>query len=654
MPVYFGHPVNRDGKQKIEVSQNLREQGINLLRAAPSQVYMFTVPFTDSVLWNAFIASLSALMLSASVKANVPTNLEGFKINNRHSDPLPIRYPDLCIQILNPGPETHQWLLENGFEEQEVRKGQYYVLMNPTTAVLESLLGEDCPVRYSETNYVPLRYANMHALFAFSEIVNIFSYLLQVLSAPLWAGIVDRKTLINSSFSDRLKAYEPDDVIMSSEVPPAAEKEKEDELKEHAIRKLFGTPEAMLFFPNKSMEVNAEPLSKSLGWTSVDVATRHNNAAGVLTRFVRDLSNDDPSGVIQIFDKYIKRSLGASANEIMETMERFRSAWGLLKSTSAGHTLSHIAKSIEIAISGHCSITALFDHDFYEGCLIQGLGFITSTNDSMFSPLVKIDLAIELKALETHARVWAEIRTLLLESLDTSKVPTTITSMDKLRDLCLLADSDSADRDKIRSLAAKLRFPIRKWSINLATINDLLTTLSKGLDSLTERFPIGVEGLFSTDPLEVVMSCFYANSCPSFRHPSGVPVNLRSVNPPTPPESLKRKGGRGPQQVNNGGWIFTIRRVSFEEAVFDFRMLARDWEARSMSSAAARNLGYFVIAGGNFEKVFMSMRECLRNVSKSGVERSNEADPSQSSASKRILSGEIPMEVAKRQKRFLI
>jgi len=656
MSIYFGHPVTQSKQKKIEVSPALKERGIELLRAVPSQVHTFVLPLIESTIWATFISSLSAISLSLSENVPVSLNRAGFWIENRHIRALPIKLPDICIQVLNPGSSIHQWLIDHNFEEQEIRGAQYYLLINPSTTILSELLSEDCPVKVKEDNYTPYRYANLSSLFVFTEMVNVLSYVLQALSAPLWAGEVDRRDLLPSSKTSGKQAADKMDI----EAPSASTtttKETNDGLKAHDITKIYPNPKALVAFPSKELMVDASVLQGCIGWETISEISKvyEKIGFGAVTRYVAELSEDDPYGVPHFFTKFLKRSLGDSATEILENVDRYRSAWGILKTTSSGHILSHIVKSMEIAIEANCGITALFDHEYYEGSLISGLGFIVSNRTETFTPLASKELAEQIDLMASHQKAWKAIKDKLVEgNIDEDGIPIDIEDMSVLRNLCLASDLNEEDRQKIRENAKKLRFPIRKWSINMGNLRSMLNILIGGLNILDKSYPIGPEGLFSNDPLEIVMSCFNKGCCPSFRHPSGVPVNLRLSKAPSPPTDQKRKGGKGPQQVNNGGWIFSVRRVDYSEAVSDFRVMIKEGEARSMSSSAARNLGYFVISGGNFEKTFALLRECLAVINKTGLDKNPEEIAEGSGRPKRTLSGDVPGGVSKRARKLML
>ncbi|KAF2791725.1 hypothetical protein K505DRAFT_363570 [Melanomma pulvis-pyrius CBS 109.77] len=143
------------------------------------------------------------------------------------------------------------------------------------------------------------------------------------------------------------------------------------------------------------------------------------------------------------------------------------------------------------------------------------------------------------------------------------------------------------------------------WAIGLNRVRD-------GTDKFSDDDLLSTDYLLSTDNLEVAMSCFPENICPSFRHPSGVSVKLTSDKPPSPPKEEKRSKATGANtgQINNGTWILTVRRIEPKEAVIDLNSMMKEKEARSTSSSVARQMGNFVLSGGNSETIFQKLEAC--------------------------------------------
>lgn len=616
MPVYFGHDITRRGEKKVDVSDSLKKVGIELLRAAPSQVVVTVLPFVTSPVWSMFIASLSALLLSLSVGTPISLNLAGYRIDHRHPSRFPYTLPRISIEVTNKGPKQLEWLMENGFEEQEIRGKAYFICEEPSHDSLRSLLDGSSSVDYNDRNYVPLRTANISSLLVVSEMVNTLSYLLQVLQMRLFDELPQRSDIMGpeDEVGELIESMQVD----SADKPvPTSRKQVSSGLSE--LGKLFSHFSDFLKGPSKSDMVTATTLSPLRTFVSLDVALTHTeHVSGTFLRYVPDLSEDDPTGVIQFFSRYLRRSLGLTTTEICERLDDYRASWGILKSTEVGHILSHLVKCMEIAIEAHCGLTAIFDSEVYEGCVLKGSGYSLNFRNSNFLPLSPVELNDELDTVETNRRLLKKLYDLVDSAVESFK-GTDLTNPTKLRSLLLVCSFTDSEKTTVLDLVGRIRFTQKKWPVTLTNIMRFLDILSKSLDDIDFETPLGPEAMFSTDPIEVAMSCFKDGSFPSFRHPSGVPIDLSLRKAPGPQLSNQSKKGKGPQSVNNGGWIFSVRRVDFVEAVSDFRLLLKEKEARSLGSAASKGLGYFVLAGGNFERVFLKLRDVIGTIDPSSV-----------------------------------
>jgi len=623
MPVYFGHAVTQRGDKKVDVSDSLKQLGINLLRAAPSQVVCDTLPYVTSPIWSMWIASLSALMLSASKRAPTSLNLTGYRIDSKHPHPLPWHLPRISIEVKNKGSKQLEWLLDSGFEEQEIRGKSYFICEEPTSASLQPLLNGTSGVDFNDRNYVPLRTSNMSALLILSEMYNTLSFLSIFMRNCLYSSVLPSR----ASLTDSLGAE------ITSTLRSGMEVDTEGGQSTSTTTIVSGIAAILEYFPTLTTfrtgpsehEVVTAASSISLPpYLSPNDLSHSQGNSGLFLRYVADLSDEDPTGVVTFFSKYLSRSLGNTSEEIFDRLDDYRAAWGILKSTEAGHVLSHIVKSFEIAFEGCCGVVPVFSDGFYEGCALIGTGFTLNFRTELFLPLSPGEFANEMMAMETNKRLLDKILSILRKAdVDIDSVKD-ISKPAALRRNILLGDIDSEGKKILMTLIRKVRFPYSKWSVTVGSISRFCSLLKGSMDDLPDETPVGPEGMFSIDPVEVLMSCFKAGTCPSFRHPSGVPIDLSARKPPSAPIESQSKKGKGPGQVNNGGWVFSIRRVDIVEAVSDFRTMVKEKEARSLGSAASRGLGYFVLSGGNFERVFLLLKDVIGSLDPTSVADTHE------------------------------
>lgn len=619
--IYFGYPASQSNAKKVNVAPSLKEKGIELLRASPSSVQVICKPIVKSALWNIYIHHLSAILLSLSLGAPVSLLQEGFYVDSTCPNLLFINYPPLAIVVENLNQENRQWLIEEGFEEQEIRSTTTHIINNPSSDLLSRLASETCKIKFNKTCFAPYRVTNFKAISNFSMIRNLFSYLAMVLQVPIFDRELDlaKFRIISISDSGDTEAMNLDDTT----APEELDKDASPKGFEHRnmLKKLFSVSNA-LSTPQTKDTCSAAQFMKSSNMFAPNEFDQDNLLPGTLLRFVQELADDDSDGVPSFIQEYLFSSLGDSFTEQIDMFHELKSSWGVLKTTDVGHVLSHMVKCFRIAIDGQCGIKLIFDNGYYEGAIIQGSGYTIFTQNHLFSPCLPPDLNEDIVALETHGYAILEIKKILLKGkIPEKEIPDDFGDMNELRILLLQGRFNDDDRKNIQNLSRKLRFPHHRWAVNLGTIMKMLTAISKGTESITEDFPVGPEGIFSTDPVEITLSCFTTNGCPSFRHSSGVAIDLTTDKAPSPPKiDNNRKDKKPSAQINNGGWIFSVKRVEFSEAVADFHDLLKTKEARSIGSAASKGLGHYVLSGGNFEKVFHALKDCTKvNLEKLGV-----------------------------------
>lgn len=228
-----------------------------------------------------------------------------------------------------------------------------------------------------------------------------------------------------------------------------------------------------------SDKVNGDVFRSFDTYASSSDFTNKNLIDGMLLRYVPDLSNDDPTGVPQFFTKYLLKSPGATFEEQINEVMDIKSFWGVLRTTSSGHILSHIVKCFEIAIDAQCGIKLIFDNGFYKGAILQGNGFSLSTQDKLCLPCAPFELYEDIGALETHSRMQEIILTTIRASeVDEDEIPEDLVSMNDLRLLLLRGRFSEENRQAIKDAAAKLRFPFRKWKVNLGSLSKMLTLIA--------------------------------------------------------------------------------------------------------------------------------------------------------------------------------
>lgn len=158
----------------------------------------------------------------------------------------------------------------------------------------------------------------------------------------------------------------------------------------------------------------------------------------MLLRYIPDLSNDNPTSVLQFFTKYLLKSPSATFKEQINKVIDMKSFQGVLRTTSLGHILSYIVKCFKIAIDAQCGIKLIFDNRFYKGTILQGNGFSLSIQDKLCLPYAPFELYKDIGALETYSRMQEIILTIIRTSkVDEDEIPEDLVSINDLRLLLL-------------------------------------------------------------------------------------------------------------------------------------------------------------------------------------------------------------------------
>jgi hypothetical protein len=647
MSIYLGYPPHNARKNaKVGISLHLKKKGIELLRANPSNVPIVTIPAIDTPGWTSFIGNLPAFIQSTATLAPVHLGMVGYPITKVHAQPIPVQFPALCIGVGNTSPEIHNNLLTLGFEDQSIRGTTTYLIADTTKEVLRAI-SSDSGMKINEKIYAPFGYANLAAVRTFNECVQLLSYTLSLLKKTDIAGRATEAMFILDATLDNAEDEDAQGDVPMSKGATTSPLEKLAAASE--LKDMFSPAE--LSFPNEPIEADAADI-RSLAYRPFNNITDTAKIyPGVVVKYEPELAEFDKTGVVDFIKKYLLRSLGASMNDIVEKLDEMRSAWGVLAMTESGHILSHLVVCMEMGIRAHAKVDPIFLDGYYEGCVIFGHNFMTSVNQTVYHPLEPAKLGPLLTSLDSHSRAVQEIIGLLRKGgVAEDSLANGLKEMETLRILLRRANLNENDKDKIRETAAKLRYPIRKWNVNLGSLREMMSIIKGGLDEIPVNTPIGPRALFSNDIVEIVMSCFRDGSAPSFRHPSGTPINLRAEKAPTPPVGNARQGNRrndkGP--VNNGGWVFTVRRVEFDEAVADFRIMMKEGEARSLGTAAARGVGYLVLQGANFTTMFGLLKDCLAQFSSSDKVHLPSTEVEEGISNKRVASSPAGPESKKR------
>jgi len=521
MPLYYGHQNNKG----LSVSPLLQIKKINLLRASPHDVRVVAWPLVKQPGYQSYVSYLPAFIKAQIEQKNIPLLQSGYVTNYPADKVIPVAHPSLVVDYSGPVPSKNiETFNDIGFERIKI-KGTDNILHFPIVN-----LSEVRKIRETNPRTVTPAPNNAVNLSAFDSWVTTLRLISGLLSTHIYPAFRDQEhyqddidalvydiTLKRKAKGDGKRTSKRQKGDGDAEMEDVEEDETDEDddgvpLEERAV----DTVELSRAKPQKSIE---------RGWgTPGDIP----NASGIFFPFVSELSSYDTQTVPELIEHFLFQSLGVTAERQVERMDRLRSDWGLIGKTDAGVVLSHIGKTISLALRSQARCYPVFgEGNVYEGSVLSGARFFVGMHGQVYRPLSYEKLQSEIGDFSTHTKSLEEIMTLAELSIDEKA---SVTTMRKLRSVLLKKRIGEDDRDKIRKLAVHLHFKEKFLAVNATTITKIISEL---LDSAyeDEDLPMHHSVLFSTDKVLHLLSAF-GYQAPSFVIDNCPKVPL-SGKPPT-------------------------------------------------------------------------------------------------------------------------
>lgn len=535
MPVHFGFPVTSNQQRP---SHALRARGLNLLRAAPSQVRISLVPDVILFAYTVFVSVLGAFLSSLSRK-EVVSNGQCRRIGKLpHS--IPLRLPPLGIRIMDGNAATLNAFHALGFESQEMQGKETLLKDRPTQADYLRAMTDPTIDRKCK---VPWNFVNLEAMMVFVTLQKIATLFLGLDILPAFDG--SSRTVAGFLKSEKdlsTPTTGADSAVQSSTVASSSTHKYSWNWKRAVFKfsSLDSSPKALQFGKDTvgHFPVNYTTLS--------DFATKLGTSKdnGIFFPFVLDLSSEDNIGPIDFIRVYAFSCLGDSWGQCFEELNTIRRGWGILKKTVPGQQLAHLYRCMELTLNAQGALAALVSSKGrYDGCVILGSGFSVISDNLVTRPLANEDLVKELTNYGSHEASLQKIVKILTSRKTTGQqINESPTTMAQLREQVLSVTLNETDREEIRQHATHLDFEEETWGVNPGSLLKFLKIVHDA--SMPDFTPITYLALFETHVGRAALSAFGYAACPSFLIPSGRSLDLTKTMPAanvTIPGSRKRK-----------------------------------------------------------------------------------------------------------------
>lgn len=515
-------------------------------------------------------------------------------------------------------PDSHTQILEaREFTSMKYQDRVVWLKEEMDKTIFAELSGV---IGWDDTGAVPQRYLNPQSFTAYLSLLAITTRICQFLQRLSSVSIRPQKPTPESLVVEGYKlstAYEDD-----PDIPTGPSDTSKDPIftkpSPGSMDKVYQVLSAMICSANVTKQtpatsmaaINSSNTSPRGFFESGDIGSIV--ARGKILKFETKLALPDSNIIADTIGRRFLTLLGVTRNEQFENLRELKSGIGALRLTEVGDELSHLYKSIDIALECQSGCVPFFSSHFYEGCVLMGgygahlsIGDFTSTFEDIGN------LQDDFVSASSHGQALSLISAKFPEDLRDDVMA--CSSMKVLRDACLPRRFTSDDRDYIIQKASGLRFSQRTWALSPAMLRKSLSLISDLSENLDESCPISRICLFSTDPVLVGLSVFGEKSSPSWNIPNGSLNTVKTPAPPSiPPQDIRGSGSRG--VVNDAGWVMEVRRTDLMSAVEDFREMAKLQAYRSLPSVQARKQGYLIFSRDRMAEFWTQLRSAYRQV----------------------------------------
>lgn len=515
MSIYFAHRVDTSKNQSV--SPAVKDRGLSHCRAKPSDVQISVLPLVTQPGYACYLMNLPAFIEATLTGKTVAICNRGYPIGQVPYD-LPFALPGVIYDFnVTPTDRKKEQLLEHSVMIDGKSKSPSFVMQDPTLDKLRELVIEHPTVNQTTAHVYGV--VNLKAARMAMVICRILSAFLLTHVYPAFRHETDiaptRKVGIEIATKKRKVSTTSYVACMSNPVEHIEEPvaKGKEEVEEGEMQD--GTYDIQLSYAKPSKVIKDK-------WGLMDNIP---NSSGIYAPYVKELAVSDPNTVPNLLNTYFLRSLASDAHGMFDTMERIKSAWGLISTTDFGNEVTHFCKCIEIALTAQATVYPVFYDEVYEGTVICGTGYSINFNGEVLKPLAYAELQEVVSKSSSHTVAIKNIERVTKYDL------TGVTTIRELSDAIKGAKLDDLARQEVVKDARKLSFRGRYWSTSAFHIKQMMALLSSDKEIPVDT-PMHPDFIFTSDRIESVLSAF-GHQAPSLMIPNGKKCDLNSKEPPT-------------------------------------------------------------------------------------------------------------------------
>jgi len=556
MKIFFGHNCTDESR----VSLALKDKGISLLRASPSEIPLVGLFRISQPGYEFYSANLPAFMRATELGKAVAISGSSFPVATKMDDLLPISFPPIFMQMSKK--KTPDDIVNSSWTEFLSRKDktQYMVKFD------KGMLAQQQRKEVDSSQYAPNQSARFCDVPAMVTIARVFSSFLRTHKYPAFAD------------DDHFEEVRREDQIGSFKHNLADE--ELDQPEKRRIRVEISNGDVVHGFsekddktssplrPNKIVFSKAKPVtSLQAAWGSTHLLPQTH---GIHFPYVRELAKPDKDVVPRVIERFFLRALSTDNEKCLKTFGEITQSWkSSLCTTTWGHEMSHLARIIELAIPSQSRVYPIVDANCYFGSFLSGAGFSVAQGKNLYRPDTYKNCLTEISAYSENGSLISEICALAMGSSVDENTLANVAGASKrsVRALSNVLENeisfDAEEKEKMVNLVSKLRFPQIPWVINANNMIKAMRGIMSGEhpDSSEPMYP---SDMFATDIFTSYLSCFG--------------VNKPSPNLPGAPQM--KLVGLLPDKFNK---VLGVRLVDTETAV-------REWKKSLLSGVITNGL----------------------------------------------------------------
>jgi hypothetical protein len=528
------------------VSEELKDQGINLLRLQPSQVNWHGTPVVHQPNFTLYRGSLPLFIESAICGKPILPSWDPYQELAYTGDVLPIPTPSLTVSWPFPiADEVRAGLRQVGFKDTVLRGKPGMIHNNPSKSVV--IAAKD--TKASEVSPAPENCMNIKS---FRFLVVITRILAAFLHLHQYPAFIDEDHV-----EEFTKHTEFDLVGISFLFPYDCSRTYQNAPKKKGKGKATGTEDVEMDEGdtedkgrNFKLHVNLQTDFEDFNIVYSDTA--YPSGCGLFIAYNALLAKFDNKTVPSVIRQFFYGCLGSSEQEAHELFAEIQEAWGVLYKSDWGNIYSHLFFCVRLALTLQTRLCPFIVNGNYCGVFLMGAGFSLMINGITYTPASKeaVDNALKQAAPHSNA-LWRIFRRLGFPD-DTSREDAfkACDRMFKLKSYVeVLNSGGTMAQEAILKDAAFLNFDKdRSLDINAASIAlvlDFITDANKDLHLLPYMHH---SMLLTQDRMEIAWSAF-GNMAPSFRVPGGKQMMLNQAFRVTSTAMKKKEGTQAHRDV---------------------------------------------------------------------------------------------------------